>query len=43
MIRHKLGNDFQIRNLVWSDLIISSAAQMPLSKIDIPLPLKDIY
>ena len=43
MIKHELGNDSQIRNLVWLDLTISSGAHTPLSKINIPLPLKDIY
>jgi hypothetical protein len=43
MMEYELGNGSQIRNLVWSDFIVSSAAQTSLLKINIHLQLKDIY
>ena len=43
MMESESENGSQMGNLIRSDLIVLSAAQMPPSKIDIPLPLKDIY
>jgi hypothetical protein len=43
IIKHELGNDSQIRKPVRLDLTISSGAHTLLSKINIPLPLKNIY
>ena len=43
MIEYELENGSQIGSLVQLDLTMSLDAQVPLSNIDIPLPLKDIY
>jgi len=43
MMESESENGSQMGNLIRSDLIVLSAAQMPPSKIDMPLPLKDIY
>jgi hypothetical protein len=43
MMESESENGSQIGNLIRSDLIVLSAAQMLLSNIDLHLPLKDIY
>ena len=45
MIEYKLKNGFQIRNfsLVRSDFTMPPTVKVPLSKIDIALPFKDVY
>jgi len=43
MMGYELENGSQIGNLVQLNLTVSSTAQTPLSKIDLPLPPKGIY